>query len=93
MKYLDPTGVIANNGGTATSVAVVRSLSGKTVGVLSNLWPSFERMIVRFREQLSEKHKVARIICYEIPRNPAAPDALLDKIATECDAVIVGLAN
>ena len=92
MKYLDPTGVIARKS-SATAITAVHDLSGKTVGILSNLWPSFEKMIGRFRDQLTEKHHVARIIRYEIPRNPAEPDALLDKIAAECDAAIVGLAN
>jgi hypothetical protein len=91
MKVYDPTGVVPTKG--AGAALVIGSLSGKTVGILSNVWPSFETMIGRFRERLTDQHQVANINYYEIPRTRAATDELLDKVASECDAAIVGLGN
>lgn len=92
MKILDPTGAAKANEEKKSS-RIAGGLTGKVVGILSNVWPSYEDMIVRFREQLVEKHQVAKINYYEIPRTRAAPDELLDKVAAECDAAIVGLGN
>lgn len=92
MKYVDPTSHKANKEKTSSPL-VVSTLAGKTVGMLSNDWPSYEQMIVRFRERLVERHKVSRILCYRIPRISPAPDELLEKVAGECDAVVVGLGN
>lgn len=92
MKYFDPTGVKKHNE-TRSPHPLMISLAGKAVGILSNVWPSYEDMIVRFREQLIEKYKVSKIHYYPIPRTFSAPDELLEKVVNECDVAIVGLGN
>ena len=92
MKILDPSGIIGKDR-EKKSPFMVSSLAGKVVGILSNVWPSYEIMVVRFREQLIDKYQVAKTIYYEIPRIRAAPDTLFEKVVRECDAAIVGLGN
>lgn len=92
MKYFDPTGVKKYTE-TKSSHPLMTTLAGKAVGILSNVWPSYESMIVRFREQLAGKYKVSEIFYYPIPRTFSAPDELLDKVVRECDVAIVGLGN
>jgi hypothetical protein len=92
MKICDPTGVTGKKRDDHAPL-VMGGLAGKTVGILSNLWPSYEGMIVRFREQLLDQHRVSRVNYYEIPRTRAASDELLRRVASECDAAIVGLGN
>ena len=93
MKICDPTGVTSKKRDCHASSPSMGGLAGKTVGILSNLWPSYEGMIVRFREQLVDEHQVSRVNYYEIPRTRAASDELLQRVASECDAAIVGLGN
>ena len=94
MKIYDPTGFSAKNQNREHDVALVLgSLAGKTLGILSNLWPSYETMVVQFRQQLVNEHRVSRVNYYEIPRTRAASDELLQRVASECDAAIVGLGN
>lgn len=93
MKFFDPTGGTRRDKEKESTYPIVSSLAGKVVGILSNEWPSFDSMSIRFQEQLVAKHKVSKIIDYKIPRSCAAPDALLEKVVAECDAAIVGLGN
>ena len=92
MKICDPTGYTGRKRDRQAPL-VMGGLAGKTVGILSNVWPSYEGMIVRFREQLVEQHQVSRINYYEIPRTRTASDELFEKVVAECDAAIVGLGN
>ncbi len=92
MKIYDPTGVSVKSK-TQDATVAKRSLAGKCVGILSNLWPSYEHMVGVFRRQLTDVHKAAQINYYEIPRTRAAPAELLDRVAAECDVAIVGLGN
>ena len=91
MWFLDPTGARVDV--KAPAAGNERVLSGKTVALLSNRWPSYETMIARFGERLRQQQTVANVIYYEIPRTRAAPDALFDKVVAECDFAIVGLGN
>ena len=92
MKFFDPTGV-STGLKPKSSPLIFRNLEGKSIGILSNGWASYESMTGRFREELLRRHKVSRINYYATLRVQASPDSLLDKICAECDAAIVGLGN
>ena len=93
MRICDPTGSLPPKNNPGDALRLQGGLAGKTVGILSNVWPSYEGMIERFREQLVEKYKVSSIFYYPIPRTFSAPEELLEKVIKECDVAIVGLGN
>ena len=91
MIILDPVGVPAQAAGATAPVAP--PLEGRTVGILSNRWKSMDRMAGRMAAQLKEVYGAAAVPVYAVPVNGAMPDEVRRKVAAECDAAIVGLAN
>jgi len=88
---LDPVGVPRAAAGTSALVAP--SLSGRTVGILTNRWKSMDRMAERMAARLTEIHGAAAVPVYGIPVNGAMSDDVRRRVIEECDAAIVGLAN
>ena len=90
MQYLDPT-----HPKTPAKLVVpaAGALKGKTVGVLNNGWMSLARMSKRWDEVLKSRHGVAHVRYYDVPRSIAPEAGTLERVARECQAAIVGLAN
>ena len=90
IEYLDP---VSPNTDKKLFVPAVGDLKGKTIGFLTNGWSSYNAMGARIREVLSERHGIAAMRTYSIPTSCAPPAGLLEQVAEECDAAIVGMAN
>ncbi|HYC46377.1 MAG TPA: hypothetical protein VED01_12960 [Burkholderiales bacterium] len=90
MQFLDP-----RNPQPPKHVAVprVESLRGARIAFLNNGWLSMRRIGERVRAPLRERYGVAEVCYYDVPRNTEPPGGLLNRVAQEFDAAIVGLAN
>jgi hypothetical protein len=91
LTILDPVGVPREMPGARA--LVVPALGGRTVAILTNRWKSMDRMAERMAAQLKEIHGVAAVPVYGIPINGAMSDEVRERVISECDAAIVGLAN
>ena len=90
IEYLDP---VSPNLDKKLIVAAVGPLEGKTIGFLSNGWRSYDAMGERIEQVFRERFGIAAMRRYPIPTSCAPPEGLLDRVAAECDAAIVGMAN
>lgn len=90
MQYLDPR---SPNSKPTLRAPAVGTLAGKTVGFLNNGWASMAKIGRRIEGRLKSKYGAAQVVFYDVPRSMAPPDGLLDRVAAECQAAIVGMAN
>lgn len=90
MQFLDPTNPNPNAHKGASTVS---ELKGKKLAFLNNGWLSMGKIGSHIEGPLKSKHGVAQITYFSVPRNTAPPDGLLDRVAREFDAAIVGMAN
>jgi hypothetical protein len=90
MQFLDPTNPNPNAHKGASTVS---ELKGKKLAFLNNGWLSMGKIGSHIEGPLKSEHGVAQITYFSVPRNTAPPDGLLERIASEFDAAIVGMAN
>lgn len=90
IEYLDPT--YPKSGG-GLCVPAASELRGKVIGFLNNGWSSFGKIGLRLQRVLQEKHGIKEMRTYAIPSSMAPAPGLLDRVASECDAAVVGMAN
>jgi hypothetical protein len=93
LKILDPT-VAADD---ATDVAVARrvpGLDGKVLGLLHNGKVNGDRLLDLVREQLTRRYGLRDVIVVRKPSaSRVAEDAVLDRLARECDAVVTAIGD
>ena len=90
IEYLDP---VSPNADKKLFVPAVGALKGKTIGFLTNGWSSYNAMGAHIAQVFGERHGIREMRTYAIPTSCAPPEGLLDRVADECDAAIVGMAN
>ena len=90
LEYLDP---VSPNLDKKLFVPAVGELTGKTIGFLTNGWASYNAMGARIEQVFSERYGITEMRRYEIPTSCAPPAGLLEQVADECDAAVVGMAN
>ena len=90
IEYLDP---VSPNTDKKLYVPAVGELKNKRIGFLTNGWASYNAMGARIEQVFREKHGISDMRTYAIPTSCAPPEGLLEQVATECDAAIVGMAN
>ena len=90
MKTLDPR---SPNPERKLCVPTLPSLRGKRLAFLNNGWLSMEKIGKLIEGRLLEDYGVREIVFHSIPRNMEPPGGLLDQVARDFDAAIVGLAN
>ena len=90
IQFYDPTG---NTEVSQPHAPRPVSLQGKRIGFLTNGWSSFNAMGARIEQVFSERHGIHSMQTYAIPTSCAPPEGLLEQVAAECDAAIVGMAN
>ena len=90
IEYLDPR---THRPSGTLAVPGAGSLRGQWVGYLDNGWKSFTRMSGLIEQALVRELGIAGFRRYSIPTSLATPPALLDEVARDCKAAIVGLAN
>lgn len=90
IEYLDPT--CPRTGGDLV-VPAVGTLQGKVIAFLNNGWSSFAKIGERMHGALKERHGISEMRTYAIPSAMPPAAGLLDRVAAECDAAVVGMAN
>lgn len=90
MQFLDPTNPSPSR---YLRVATVNELKGTRLAYLNNGWISMAKIGKRIEGQLKARHGVSELVYYDVPRNMEPAGGLLDRVAGECDAAIVGMAN
>jgi hypothetical protein len=71
---------------------LLAALAGARIGWLNNGWGSMRKLGDRI-DPLLHAQGASAVTVYDVPRNSAASADLLDQVARECDAAVVGLAN
>jgi hypothetical protein len=67
------------------------SIAGKVIGFIDNSKPNFNHLVEALSEVLVEKHGVARVIKHrKRSASQGAPDAVLNQLVEEADAIITG---
>ena len=89
MQFLDPT---SPNPRKSLDRKVLDRLKGKRIAYLNNGWMSMTKIGRRIEAPLKAQG-VAEIVVFDVPRNKEPPGSLLDDVAREFDAAIVGMAN
>lgn len=69
------------------------TLDGKRLGIVSNGWRSMDAMSPHMAARLKERYGVRQVGFFTAPLNRPIIAAIVDQIAAQCDAAIVGLAN
>ncbi|MDO8531535.1 MAG: hypothetical protein Q7T26_05110 [Dehalococcoidia bacterium] len=72
----------------------LEGLDGKTLGFLSNMWPSVRPTFARMRQVATRRFALRSTMLKErAVTSSAAPKNIMDPLANQCDAVIVALGN
>jgi len=90
LEYLDP---LPRSPQAGAAAAVVTGLQGKVVAFLDNGWSSFAAIGRHLGEILVAQHGVRELRVYTIPAASPPPKGFFDRVAAECGAAVVGLAN
>ena len=90
IEYLDP---VSPNQEKKLFVPAVGELKGKIIGFLTNGWASYNAMGAHIAQVFGERHGIREMRTYAIPTSCAPPEGLLERVADECDAAIVGMAT
>lgn len=90
VEYLDP---VSPNGERKLFVPAVSDLAGKRIAFLNNGWLSFTRIGARMEQALKQRFGIAQMKTWPIPTSCAPEPGLLERVAAEADAAIVGMAN
>ena len=69
------------------------SLEDKVVGIVSNGWNCMQVIAEEYSHSLTVKYGLRGVALYETPVTMAMTDELVERIRSECDAVIVGIGN
>lgn len=70
------------------------TLKGKTIGTLWDNKPHADEFLRLVSEKLVERHGASRVIHrHKVYIGSLAPAAILDELASTCDAVIVGVGD
>ena len=89
MQYLDPS-IPPKDG--RLKVPTLEGLRGKRIAFVENGWKSFGKMGERL-EVLLQPLGIASFTTYRFSSSHIAPPRLMDQIAQENDAAILGMAN
>ncbi len=90
IEYLNPTSPALER---ELYVPAVAALEDKWVAFVTNGWASFSKIGRHMEHLLKDRHRIAGMRIYPVPTSPGPGPEVLDQIARECDAAIVGLAN
>lgn len=73
------------------SAAALHGLQGKVIGFIDNAKPNFQYLVDDLAQLLMEKHGVASVVKRrKRSASQGAPEAVVNELAEQCDAVITG---
>ena len=90
MQFLDPR---SRNPRIARDAKSLGDLKGKRLAYLNNGWTSMTKIGRRIEGPLKSRFGLAEVVFFDVPRNKEPADGLLDEVAKNFDAAIVGMAN
>lgn len=69
----------------------LESLAGKTIGFIDNSKPNFHHLVDDLAERLVAKHGVASVVKRrKRSASQGAPEAVMNELVEQCDAIITG---
>ena len=93
IKILDPT-VSAEESAGAVVAKRVADLDGKVLGLLHNGKVNGDQLLALVREELGARYRLRDIVVVSKPSaSRVADDAVLDRLARECDAVVTAIGD
>jgi hypothetical protein len=93
IRILDPT-VSAEESAGAVVAKRVGDLDGKVLGLLHNGKVNADRLLELVREQLGARYQLRDVVTVRKPSaSRVAEDAVLDRLARECDAVVTAVGD
>jgi len=93
IKILDPT-VSAEESAGAVVAKRVGDLDGKVLGLLHNGKVNGDRLLELVREHLGARYRLREVVVMRKPSaSRVAEDAVLDRLARECDAVVTAIGD
>lgn len=93
IKILDPT-VSPEESVGAVVAKRVGDLDGKVLGLLNNGKVNGDRLLELVREQLGARYRLREVVVVRKPSaSRVAEDAVLDRLARECDAVVTAIGD
>ena len=93
IKILDPT-VSAEESAGAVVAKRVADLDGKVLGLLHNGKVNGDHLLALVREELGARYRLRDIVVVSKPSaSRVAEDAVLDRLARECDAVVTAIGD
>jgi hypothetical protein len=93
IKILDPT-VSAEESAGAVVAKRVGDLDGKVLGLLHNGKVNGDRLLELVGEQLGARYRLRDVLVVRKPSaSRVAEDAVLDRLARECDAVVTAIGD
>ena len=73
------------------SAAALQGLRGKVIGFIDNSKPNFQYLVEDLAQILQERHGVAGVVKRrKRSASQGAPDAVMNELVEQCDAVITG---
>ncbi|MQA06592.1 MAG: hypothetical protein GEV07_29110 [Streptosporangiales bacterium] len=84
---------VAPSDTSSTDEEALPSIAGRRVTLLGNGWPSWDHLRAAVADRLRAEHDPAEVSTRDVPLGSQAPAPLLDEIAADSDAVVLGLAN
>ncbi|MPZ79555.1 MAG: hypothetical protein GEV28_03795 [Actinophytocola sp.] len=80
-------------GRTGLAAARLATMRGATVGIVNNSWRCMNVIADELTTMLRADYGVARIVERQISAAQTLPDDVLEAMAVDCDAVVVGIGN
>ena len=90
MQFLDPT---SRNPRKTRGAKTLTDLKDKRLAYLNNGWSSMTKIGRRIEGPLKSRYGVSEIVFFDVPRNKEPAEGLLDQVAQNFDAAVVGMAN
>jgi len=85
--------LVTEAGAAHTLAPRLSSLEDKVVGIVSNGWNCMRVIAEEYSHSLTVKYRLRGVALYETPATMAMTAELVERIRSECDAVIVGIGN
>jgi hypothetical protein len=88
MPYAEQT-----TGSAGLAAPRLSTVHGRTIGIVNNSWRCMNVIADELTALLRDDYGVARIVERRISAAQTLPDDVLEAMAADCDAVVVGIGN
>lgn len=81
------------SGRTGLAATRLSTVHGRTIGIVNNSWRCMNVIADELTTVLRADHGVARVVERRISAAQTLPEDMLEALAADCDAVVVGIGN